>query len=253
MRKAFILGILTAILGACASAPAPHMLNLNYSPKSSGAKSEVKVALVKPSFNSKGFASASGQQGAFAAIMNAQLEKATPPDASIAKKYNDDYSFRIKNSMLGDIERVLQAKGFVVTKTFDTFDEITYADKKGVDLLVNPVFDFGPSVANKRDTTTIPYMGTSYSDVGSIKLIGKLKIEMIEPASNERIVIKSLDVGAFGVEAQYKSKEEAENTVIDLINQMYPKMMDKLEAVIDVDEVNHSLADINKLKAKATN
>jgi|GEM_PF-2834199 len=237
----------------CASVPVTQ-LSLNYVAPAQGAQTKsVKVALVKPQFaGTQAKAPMPAVGGIFGNIMNAQMEKYATPEFAIGEKYNKDYAQRVQNSMLSDLEKVLKVRGLNLSQAYDSFDEIPYSDKQKVDMIVVPSFDFGPQVTNKRTSTYIPYYGTKYNDEGTVQLVGKLKVEFIEPMSKEKIIIKTIDVTSLSAtySAQYASKDEALNVFTDMLNSLYPLLMAKVEKITDADEIQLSLKDIKRLKEK---
>lgn len=221
-----------------------NALNLNYTSTQSLKKQEIKVALIKPVY--------SGSQQISQALSSnpymGMMEDMMPPDFKLSRKYNTTYSVNLRNAMQTSIESILMGKGFNVAKTFDSQDEVSYSYKKNLDLLIEPVFDFGPVVRNKR--MNIPVVGAI--DKGTIQMTGKIKIVFIEPMSRETILIKNIDISSIGIASsvEYKDGGEAENSLIDMLNQLYPPLMEKINSVIHVDEVMNSLEDIKRLKEK---
>lgn len=176
------------------------------------------------------------------------MESMMPPDYKIRNKYNNNYVINLRNAMQTSMESILLGKGFNVIRTFDSQDEVSYSYKKEIDLLVEPEFDFAPVIRNKR--TIVPVIGPM--DKGTIQMSGKIKIVFTEPMSRETILIKNIDITSVGFESsiEYSDVAEAENDLVVMLNQMYPKLMDKIESVIHVDEVMNSLSDIDRLKEK---
>lgn len=242
-----ILSVLSmfCLLSACASTNY-STLNLNYNPQQQKLeKKAIKIALVKAKYSANQKMS---QQLSQSPLSNMMLQRMMPPDYKIKAKYNNTYVINLQNAMQTSIENIFLLKGIEVIKTFDSIDEISYSDKKNIDLLVEPEFDFGPVVRNER--TNIPLIGPK--DKGMIQLTGKIKLIFSEPMSGEIILLKNIDISSIGFNSsvEYSDAKDADNQLIELLNNMYPKLMGKIEKVIDPETLVRSLSDIKRLKEK---
>jgi len=202
------------------------------------------VALIKPKYSADQQRSQALSSSPYSGLM----EKMMPPDYRLKNKYNNTYVINLRNSMQSSIESILLSKGFNVVKTFDSTDAVSYSYKKTIDLLIEPEFDFGPVIRNNR--TNIPVVGPI--DKGTIQMTGKIKILFVEPMSRETMLIKNIDISTLGPASsvEYSDGNEAENSLVTMLNNIYPKMMTKIENVIHVDEVMHSIDDVKRLKEK---
>ncbi|MCP3922835.1 MAG: hypothetical protein GY714_09645 [Desulfobacterales bacterium] len=221
------------------------MLNLEYSPETAKvSKGKIKIALCKPGYSKTTVANNRMSNSFLGAMMIKQM----PPDYRLKKKYSSDYVQTIQNSLVADTQKLLQSKGLKIYKTFNSYDEITYSEKKKVDLILEQVIDINPVIRNNR--TNIPIIGPK--DKGTIQLTGKIKIILSEPVSKERIMIKTIDISSIGLQSSvsYDSADDAENKLVELLNNMYPALMKKYEIVLDVEEINIAKKDIMRLKAK---
>jgi hypothetical protein len=237
-----ILFVFMVLITGCATNYTP--LDLNYTATENLEKKDVKVALIKPVYSAGQQASQAVSSSPYAGLMARML----PPDFKLKAKYNTDYVINLRNAMQTSMESILLSKGFNVAKTFDSVDEVSYSYKKDIDLLIEPEFDFGPVIRNKR--TNIPVVGPV--DKGTIQMTGKIKIVFTEPMSRETILIKNIDISSLGFanSIEYSDGKEAENSLVIMLNQMYPELMDKIEGVIHADEVMNSLEDVKRLKEK---
>jgi len=231
------------LLSACTSANY-NMLNLNYKPQQQKLeKKAIKIALVKARYSVNQQMSQQLSQSLFSNMMPQRM---MPTDYKVKEKYNNTYVFNLQNAMQISIENILLSKGFEVIKTLDSIDEVLYSDKKNIDLLLEPEFDFGPVVRNER--TNIPLIGPI--DKGMIQLTGKIKLIFSEPMSREMILLKSIDISSIGFNSsvEYSNAKDADNQLIELLNNMYPKLMGKIEKIVDPEVLIQSLADIKRLK-----
>ncbi len=151
--------------------------------------------------------------------------------------------------MLTDMEKILESKGLKVVGGFDNFDEITYAQKKQIHYVVVPEFDFGPIIKNRREC--LPVIGCR--DKGTIQFIGGIKLVFYEPVSMEKIIIKRIDLSSLGYNSaiEYSGYEDADKKLMALLNKIYSQIMERVEKVIDVDELEHNMESVKSLKGSS--
>ncbi len=246
MKKGFlfVLLLVLAVISGCATHQM-NMLNLSYTPDSHKPKTDIKVAVVKPKYT----AAHKVEQQFSNSLFGSMMESKMPPDFALKTKYNRDYSVRIEDAMKTDMEKILSAKGFSVSKSYDNTDEITYAEKKNISLIVEPEFDMSPIIRNEH--SCLPVIGCS--DKGSVSLTGSVKFVALEPMSKEKIVIKTVDLSSLGMATavDYVGTNNADDTLVNMLNSTYPLLLAKIDKIIDADEINQSLSDIQKLKQKS--
>jgi len=245
------LGIVLALLSlsigifSCAPKAQTATLNLSYTPKSyAKEKTNIKVAIVKPIVTYKEKFSESISTSPFGALLAQNM----PADYRLKSKYYADYVQRLRNAMLTDLERIAESKGLKVVGGFDNIDEITYSDKKNIDYVIVPEFDFGPVIRNKREC--LPVIGCQ--DKGTIQFVGNVKLVFYEPMSMEKIIIKRVDLSSIGYNnaVEYSGYEDADNKLMTLLNNIYGKIMARMEKILDVDELKHNLENVKVLKGK---
>lgn len=256
LRKVIILMSITLLLSACGEVPLKP-LNLSYNiPSNSVTQNDVKIALVKPKYNniasSKQMPSIS-QSSPFGALLSKQMDKMLPVSYKINQKFNDDYAVSLENSMSSDIEGIVKSNGFHVVANAVSEDDITYAQKKSIDLIIEPVFDMAPVVKVTKEQSCNPYFCTD--EEGIISLGGKIYLNFVEPMSKEKMLIKTVDISSLsgsGIlqQVSYAGYSNAENAVVDLINGIYPVLMSKISNVIDKDEIMTTISDVKHLKQK---
>jgi hypothetical protein len=239
-----LFSLMVILVYSCATTK-PNFLNLTYEPTTALQKElEIKVALVKPIYTFK----SKMQEAITTSPFGALMEKAMPADYKIKAKYNNDYVQRLRNAMLSDIEKILRAKGLKIVGNYENFDEITFSEKKNIDYVIMPEFDFGPVVRNQRQC--LPVVGCQ--DKGTIQVIGNLKLVFYEPLSKEKVIIKRVDLSSLGYSSvvEYSGYEDADGKLIDLLNNIYPKLMNTIEKLIDVEEMENQMSNIRRLKEK---
>lgn len=263
LKKNLALLVMVLLFVSCAAPVQKSFLNLNYQVQETQAEaSDAKLALVKPKYsktqNMSKQAQAINQSSPFAAIMNKRMEAMTPVDYRINQKFNSEITLGLENSMFSDVESIVKSKGFRIISSAINEDEITYSQKQNIDLIIVPEFDISPllSVTKAQQCSYMPVVGQSCSpEEGVITLSGKMYLNFIEPMSREKMLIKTVDISSLSnsgllAQASYVGYDEAEQALIDILNRAYPELMTRVAIVIDSDEINATMADVNKLKAK---
>ena len=249
--KGLRLYLVSAMLGVMLLAGCAHTpMNLAYQPVQKLHKAyNIKVAIVRPVYT--GLQGAQGMD--FSSIISNMMRNMNfTPDVSVPLEYRNKYSIFMANSMTTDLDKIISSKGMIPYKTFNSYDEVSYRDKKNVDLILQPEFDFGPMLTNHH-TWVFPLfwpVKRLYWDHGTMLLGGKLRLVFSEPMSKEKILIKDIDISSLGLDTtmSYCSKTDAENKLVNFINKIYPLLMTKVERVIDPDEIAASMSDIHHLK-----
>ena len=246
-KRLYLLGFLGVffMVSGCAHTP----LNLSYQPAQRPYKKhKIKIAVVKPAYTGSKIQQNIQQMFMLSAYGDSGE---APINISLYNKYINIYSLKLANAMIADLDKIVASKGMIPYKTFDIYDEVTYRDKKNVDLILAPEFDFGPIIKNHH--TWIPMiwpLNHIYWDHGSIIMAGKIRLVFYEPMSKEKIVLKDVDISSLGLDTTipYSSKSDAEDKIINFLNKMYPQLMGRVAKVIDPDEIAESMSDIEHLK-----
>ncbi len=108
---------------------------------------------------------------------------------------------RFSSSMANDFGEILTARGYTWRGPFRTFDEMTFPDKEGSNLIlaaeVNLDYDIG-NMKLEQDVGLLmrgPFGGKlAYKASGSITVAGRINIVVSESVTNERMWTKSVEV-----------------------------------------------------------
>lgn len=142
------------------------------------------------------------------------------------------------------IESIMINKGYKVVGAYESWEAMTYDDKKSIDFLVIPEF-------NLKDTGGIGYNTTPPLDVGlatlqpgevscsgSVNLKGDLGFTILEPLSREKIFVKKFDLGEsspieINVEIEYGSSayvpvDELNNSCVEAWNNTASKSLENI-------------------------
>jgi hypothetical protein len=203
-------------------------LNLQYAPTpiTAGAKNMTAV-LVKPVFSN------------VLPGLDNQDEEPGPVD-SIALKYSRDYSPHIHQSMLADITTIFTMHGFAVLPSVDVIDQIMPLERKRIDFIVILSHTIQPQVENCQ-TIYHSLNKTSVANVGTVKFKGNMTLEFKEPISGEIVLAKKIDVASLRANSleQYENQSEAEDKCLELLNNIYPDLMNQIEKTVrKIDAAN---------------
>jgi hypothetical protein len=228
--------LLFFFLSACMPPKPAPTLNLQYAPApvTAGAKNMTAV-LVKPVFT-----------GVLSGLEN-QDEEPGPAD-SISLKYSRDYSSRIQQSLLADSTTIFTMHGFAVHPSVDSVDQIMLLERKELDFIVILSHTIQPQVENSQTIYHYP-SGTRVANVGTVQFTGVITLEFKEPISGEIVLTKKIDVASLRSNSlqEYEDQTEAETKCLELLNSIYPDLMNQVEK--NVRKID--LADLQALLRKS--
>lgn len=241
MKRILVLLFSVLVVFGCAQKNSA-LLELKYSGLPGEKKYPIKIALIEPQYTGTDVT----QQIMSNPLMRLSIAQSTVAyDMELSSYYYTEYAPRIKTALLGDLERMIKDKGMIVVEKYRSFDEIPYGMKKdSLDLVLVPRFDFAPIVRNTP--TTLPVIGTT--NKGEIQLVGRLEVDLVEPLSKEKMIIKKVDVAT--ATRNYNNNAEGYDALTLLLNMTYPDILGKLFIILDADEISETTANIQYLKTK---
>lgn len=238
VRSSFILTTVALIVTGCVGPKAAPTLNLNYTPSTQQQLSNtIIVATVLPRFT--------GVQK-----LNDDSTKEIGPDETIPQLYKNRYAAHLQNSLQADLEKILKVKGFTVIGA--SMEEMPRAEKQKADFIAVISFDFMPEVNNFQKVMRYPTGTVRIMNEGSLRFVGTLVLEFREPLSNETLFAHKIDVGSFGANTprEYEDDKGAEEKFTELLNEIYPRIMTKLEKSMQPREFEAALPASKRLKEK---
>lgn len=102
---------------------------------------------------------------------------------------------RFSSSMAADFGEILSARGYTWRGPFRTFDEMTFPDKEGSNLILTAEVTFDYDIENMRLTRNIGasfFGGDVYTASGPITVVGRINLVISESVTNERMWTKSV-------------------------------------------------------------
>ena len=104
---------------------------------------------------------------------------------------------RFSSSMAGDFGEILTARGYTWRGPFRTFDEMTFPDKEGSNLILTAEVEFDYDIENmvlRRDVGASMLGGQRYKASGPITVAGRIYLVVSESVTNERMWTKSVEL-----------------------------------------------------------
>lgn len=139
-------------------------------------------------------AAAPGSAGVAFAIVNARYSKEEtwtkrPPFTTFA------------GNMSADFQELLNARGFTVRGPFTSVDEMTFPDKKGADLTLQPTLDLTLGLQSKGVEEKVNILtANTYVEHLVCTVEGRVTFAITEPLSGERMWFKNVAVAPTTVE-----------------------------------------------------
>lgn len=168
-----------------------------------------------------------------------------------------------------DIEELLIDKGYRIKNTYPSFDNMTYDEKKNVDvaLQIEIVPTFTAAEGGWWQYSHFSLTGVStytYGYKGTVSLIGKINLVGIEPLSHEKIWIKSVDIPSIQniqintshnlpsnrVDIEFLNDPNVYNALGAALQQQYRGILGQIDAYLDPREFADLKGQINELKNK---
>ncbi len=146
---------------------------------------------------------APGSAGVAFAVVNARYAK--------EESWTKEAPFTtFAGNLSADFQELLNARGYTVRGPFTTADEMTFPDKKGSDLALQPTleltFDPVPGSAKLKDSTSLlgaALGGKSFTAEVDYAVAGRVTLAVTEPLSGERMWFKSVPVQGTTVHLSY--------------------------------------------------
>ena len=104
---------------------------------------------------------------------------------------------RFSSSMAADFGEILSARGFTWRGPFRTFDEMTFVDKEGSNLILTAKITFDYDIQNmklERDLGVAMLGALRYKASGPITVAGRIDLVISESITDERMWVKSVEI-----------------------------------------------------------
>jgi len=104
---------------------------------------------------------------------------------------------RFGENMKADFFEMLSARGYGVRGPFGSYDEVTFPDKKGSDLLLEPEVHLDGDDSGMEWTQSFGVAllgGTAFKGKGTLVIQGRVNLVVSESLSHERMWTKSVEI-----------------------------------------------------------
>ncbi len=268
----YILSIVITIsvlllTAGCSTAPKTILkehgtLDLQYSPQQQNTRVNKTISIVSPFFLDIGVVKKNKKT-------LSEYELPTFPGVDTRDSVNQ-YKKQLVNAFNITMFEILSKKGFLTKGPFDTFDDITYSEKKQIYLTIIPKFEL---ILNKRVEES--QCNTEICrESGILQLGGSLQLKVIEPLTQQAILNKRINLSDLQIEEKYiydivnfnsktytsiykagwelQTPDVAKNNydvaVTNVMNKFYKQAFEKIQRYISREELLDQESDVKKLK-----
>lgn len=118
------------------------------------------------------------------------------PRYSEEKSWAHQWPFdKFSENMALDFQELLSARGFTARGPFRSYQDMTFPDKKGTDLILEPLLQVNVDVRDvKYDQNFGQRIADRYTLVGNVTLSGRVTLSVEESLSKERMWFKSIEL-----------------------------------------------------------
>lgn len=182
-------------------------------------------------------------------------------DARFASEYQPQLIIAFNNGF----QELISNKGFNLTGPFESFDDMTYGEKKNGYLALIPKLNITINKkASKRHTQPLTDI---YTEEGVIQVTGELRVDLIEPVTKEKILSRRINLSDLNIVKNYKYEKKLNSSVwamflsasvtiedsmdkaiTDAINDFYATAMAKITKSISSEELLSYRPQVEKLK-----
>ena len=192
------------------------------------------------------------------ALVNPQF-----PEEWKTYNYLSNYPFdKFSSNMARDFEAILSARGYRLRGPFRTYDELTFPDKEGSDLIMYPKIEIdvrpvGQPIAGKAFLTDQPWYGWK----GQINVGGRISLNLNESLTNERMWTKTIELEPQSFPYELRGQDQPvstppltdaklNNKLANLLQSYYTLTMDKVWMYLDPKEMALVKQQAQTLKVK---
>lgn len=188
------------------------------------------------------------------------------------RQYGESDVFVNFRKFIGDdIEELLIDKGYRIKNTYPSFDNMTYDEKKDVDVAfeieIVPTFTAAEGGWKRYTPFQFNTNGNpryAYGYNGTVSLIGKINLIGIEPMSHEKIWLKSVSIPSI-TNIQINTTHHFSEPVVDVnflndpsvynalgvaLQQQYQGILQQIDTYLDPREFTDLKGQIKELKTK---
>lgn len=254
-------------------------LNFNYPIKYQEPRSQQTIAIVSPEFVAIDSAAASSSRPSYSnnpmfALYKAQLTQmaqmtGTNERDSFSGAFAKSYKSRLKDAMKESLLEIISRKGFLMKGPYNSFDDITFIDKKSIYLASIPSI----SISFDEKQTKVQCYRLYCSEEGQFQITGEMTYKLVEPLTGQSIMNRRINLSDFNISKSYvrqyqvkqgsndvvgtamdraskpdKLTDNTDKALVDAINEFFALAMGKLDQFISREEILSYSNDVDQLK-----
>jgi len=162
---------------------------------------------------------------------------------------------QFNQNMSQDFFEILTARGYTVRGPFHTYDDITFPDKKGSDLILIPELQINPDASSLKWDQSFGaalFGQRGYTGEGTLVFTGRVNLVVAESLSREKMWTKSVEIppltvrveethmyGSPGIPVQQlmESEDAIYNGVAKALEMQYKSILERAYQYLDPDEM----------------
>lgn len=201
MKKIAVLG-LAVLLSACSAIPVDQQvgqLDSSYDFGVKEPKNNLQLAIVSPEGGISRLEQINNKMNKFALLMNSN-RTIKNNRVTIHNKYYKE----VRSAFEQGLEELITTRGFNYSGPYQTFDDITFGDKKSSYLAIVPLFEMSVSEQDVHLDNGMAYT----EETGVISVDGSVVVKMIEPLTKQTIMQKRIDLSKLDIKEPYIIQQE---------------------------------------------
>jgi len=189
-----------------------------------------------------------------------------------AAQFQARYKQEVSDALQNALEDMYQKRGFKTKGPYETYDDISFVDKKAVYLISEPKLTL---YFDQTVTKTECHNGGQVCHTeGNFKLRGELLYRLVEPMTGQSLMTKRFDIGQLNIEKKYvkeiqfrtlsnglagalldkmiapdKLIDTTDQAMSEAISQMFAQVTSRLDNALSRDEILGYKTDIAQLKS----
>jgi hypothetical protein len=113
--------------------------------------------------------------------------------------------------MTAESAKILLSKGFTITDRFQSYNAMTFTQKRNTSALFYPEIIIDMEEKSQREHITAPFYFANDKLKGRLEINAKVNIIMLEPLSGEKLWVKSIPVTGLNEVVEYSYDHYAGN------------------------------------------
>lgn len=195
LKGIFSLTLVFSLLTGCVAAPIERQtgeLDLKYKSERSSKTHVQTIAIVSPKFAKYESARPTSYNGVPIPQVTADFNQ---------RFYQGNYANTLESALGQGFQKLITDKGFRFVGPYQSFDEITYTDKRDTYLAIIPSLDLKFSKAAAQPNCS----GARCVEEGSFAISGDLSFKLVEPLTMQTFMTKRISLQDLDISKEYRA------------------------------------------------